>query len=64
VRTADADHVTRDPNREEVHEGDPADPSIEESTVQRRLVLAEGRQRMNTDAIPTQPLRCIRIPGP
>jgi hypothetical protein len=59
---ADPVHVTRDPNQKEVAEEVPVEPPIEEASRMRRLVLADGRKYTNTDAVPTQPLRCIRIP--
>jgi hypothetical protein len=53
--------MSGDPNREDiVLEGDPAEKPTEEVVIQRRLIVVEGQKYPNTDAIPTQPLRCIR----
>lgn len=50
-------HMTGDPKREEiVLEDEP----LEESALRNRLIMIEGTKYPNTDAIPTQPLRCLR----
>lgn len=49
----------RDKNAADSSEGEHVDP-IEEATRKRRLMIAEARKLQNTDAVPTQPIRCIR----
>lgn len=53
--------MTGEPKREDiVLEEELVEQPTEEHLLQRRLVVIEGTKYPNTDAIPTQPLRCIR----
>lgn len=53
--------MTGEPKREEIIlEEALVEQPPEEQLLQRRLVVIEGTKYPNTDAIPTQPLRCIR----